>query len=511
MLELLLNINILCSWTGHLLTMGMPLIDESLAELVNVMKNAPTYFASVYLLGLGRTLGACGALGVGAYEAWMMILGRRGMDIMKILRIVIISICLANTGTIRELCDAPGSFLENITHKQAISMNKQVADKEREVATKQGEYLKALRDNQAKIEQQAEATQAYDRNATKQAVADKVGLGKVGEAIGDLAADAQGVAQTISNIPEQFNNWAKRAAALVETKTSEIINDVIRFIGEVIFQMTYYGMLIGQRIFSNILLMFMPIAFGISLFPPFRSAWSQWLSKYLSLSLWPFIVYLILYYVDYLLLFYLRSDLTAYEGLINDKNINSWESIGALGVQAIGTTCMYVVGLLAGAKILSMVPEVASWLIPGGVSSGMGQMSAGVAAAAGGFAGSAAGTAATVGGAAVGGVAGMGARAVAQGGGAAISGARAGASMGSGSGVTGAMGRVGGAIVGAVGAGVSGAASSIGHDVGSAVGGGGRGEAFSRGYSPSGTSQQNKGRANMAREMKQHNKANHSS
>lgn len=393
MIDLILNINILCTWAGHLLTMGMPLIDESLAELINVMKNAPTYFASVYLLGLGRTLGACGALGVGAYEAWMMILGRRGMDVMKIVRIVIISICLANTGAIKSMCDAPGSFLETITHNQAISMNKQVADKEREVATKQGEYLQALRDNQAKIEQQAEATQAYDRNATKQAVADKVGLGKVGEAIGDIAADAQGVAQQISNIPEQFNNWAKRAAALVETKTSEIINDVIRFVGEVIFQMTYYGMLIGQRIFSNILLMFMPIAFGISLFPPFKSAWSQWLSKYLSLSLWPFIVYLILYYVDYLLLFYLRSDLTAYEGLINDKNINSWESIGALGVQAIGTTCMYVVGLLAGAKILAMVPEVASWLIPGGVSSGMGQMSAGVAAAAGGFAGSAAGTA----------------------------------------------------------------------------------------------------------------------
>mgnify|MGYP002874104432 CR=1 FL=1 len=39
--------------------------------------------------------------------------------------------------------------------------------------------------------------------------------------------------------------------------------------------------------------------------------------------------------------------------------------------------------MLAGAKVLSMVPEVCSWLIPGGVSSGAGSASSGVATAAG--------------------------------------------------------------------------------------------------------------------------------
>ena len=87
-------------------------------------------------------------------------------------------------------------------------------------------------------------------------------------------------------------------------------------------------------------------------------------------------------------MYYLKSDLTAYNQLLH--NAADWNNIGALGMQAIGTTCMYVVGMLAGAKILSMVPEVCSWLIPGGVSSGAGSMAAGTS---GGAAGAAVGVA----------------------------------------------------------------------------------------------------------------------
>lgn len=58
--------------------------------------------------------------------------------------------------------------------------------------------------------------------------------------------------------------------------------------------------------------------------------------------------------------------------------------IAAIGMQALGSTCMYVVGLLVGVRVLAFVPEVASWLIPGGVASGAGGSfgGAGVAGAA---------------------------------------------------------------------------------------------------------------------------------
>ena len=49
-----------------------------------------------------------------------------------------------------------------------------------------------------------------------------------------------------------------------ETKVSEWINDVIRFVGELIFQMSYYGILVAQRIFMAIRMIFCPIMFALS-------------------------------------------------------------------------------------------------------------------------------------------------------------------------------------------------------------------------------------------------------
>lgn len=395
MLDLLLSVQMtLTILTDQLLTMGLPLIDKSLDKLMVAMKNPPTAGLNWLLLDWSRTIAACLALGVGAYEAWMMMLARRGMDVMKMLRIVIIGFCISSPGmsAIKSLVDEPGTILETYTKKQAFNKNNELDMMQKAVAKEQSHYIDSLRSLQGKLKEQKEA-----QDAQEEAEASKEG-GVSGWVKGKIAA----ISNSIDNIGTEINNMAKRSAALVETKLAEFANDIIRFIGEVIFQMTYYGMLLGQRIFLNVLWLFMPIAFAMSLAPPFRSAWSQWLSKYLTLSLWPFLIYLVLYYVDYLLIYYLKNDLEAYKGLLGNQNMNTWDGIGALGIQAIGTTCSYVIGLLAGAKILSLVPEVASWLIPGGVSSGAGSMTAGTVGAAVGYtagkvgsAGSTAGSTAT--------------------------------------------------------------------------------------------------------------------
>ena len=329
------------AFVNQLLTMGLPVIDESLAELMSVMKSAPTNGLFGEMQSMARGLGITLALCVGSYECWVMILGRRAMDVLKILRILGLAICIQFSPLICSALDVPGNWLESRTQGMAKAANKQVATLERAVATKDGIW-------------------------------DKIQHG-------------------VENIGISIQNFAKQAAVLLETKISEWANDIIRFIGEIIFQMTYYGMLVGQRIFLSVLKLFCPVMFAFSIVPPWRSAWSQWISKYLTISLWGFLVYLIVYYIDFLIMYYLKSDLTAYNQLLH--NAAGWNNIGALGMQAIGTTCMYVVGMLAGAKILSMVPEVCSWLIPGGVSSGAGSMAAGTSGGAAGAAGAAVGVA----------------------------------------------------------------------------------------------------------------------
>lgn len=350
-----------------LCTMGLPAIDQSLEKLLAAMDSFPNVAVLGDTLAFARALGLLLALCVGSYECWMMMLGRRGMDVMKLLRIIGISLCISSSSWICSALQVPGKSLETVTKAMAESKNKEVAALELKVAEKQADYLERLR-----------------------AVQDSIATAKQVAAIGEDASWWDKLAYNVENLGQTINNYAQRAAVAAETKVSEWINDVIRFVGELIFQMAYYGILVAQRIFLAIMAIFCPIMFALSLAPPWSSAWSQWMSKFLSLTLWGFVTYMCMYYIDFILLYNLQEDLVAYNHLISGS-VNSWSQIGALGLQGIGSNCMYAMGMLVGAYIIRFVPEVASWLIPGGVSSGAGTPAGSVSMGAATMAGSAAG------------------------------------------------------------------------------------------------------------------------
>ena len=346
------------SVTDLFLTMGLPSIDESLDKLLVAMESFPKSAILGSAIGYARVIGLCLALCVGSYECWLMMLGRRAVDVIKLLRIVGLSMCITMSSWICTQLQRPGKALESATKAMAVAKNKEVAALERKVAEKQAAYLDRLRE-----------------------VQDSVETARQIQAIGEDAHWWDKLVYSMENLGETINNYTQRAAVAAETKVSEWINDVIRFVGELIFQMSYYGMLVAQRIFLTILGVFAPVMFAMSIVPSWSNAWSQWISKYLSLSLWGFVVYMSLYYIDFILLYNLQEDITAYGKLLQGE-VNSWSQIGALGLQGIGSNCMYAMGMLVGAYVIRFVPEVASWLIPGGVSASAGSVAGGVAAGA---------------------------------------------------------------------------------------------------------------------------------
>ena len=335
-------------------TMGLGTIDENLQNLINHMSTFPESSLLGVIQNWAKIIGLCVALGVGSFECWMMMLGKRGMDVMKILHIIIISLCISSASWICEAASAPGKALGDMAYEMAQGMNDQVAEKEKDLADKQQEYSRKLREI---------ITKAYEEE--KSAKPD------------DGGGSFLGITEAIDEFKKNAEIRIKQATLSVETSLCEWISVAIRFIGEVFFQIVYYGMLVAQNIFMHLLAAFCPIAFAMSLAPPFRSAWSQWLSKYLSLSLWAFVIYMVLYYVDFIMQYNLLNDIAAYDKLINDpgttaSTTGSLGEILMLGMQGLGTTCMYVVGLLVGVFVMKFVPDVCSWLIPGGVGSPIG-------------------------------------------------------------------------------------------------------------------------------------------
>ena len=340
---------------------GLGMIDENLEKLLDEMKNVPI---SLSLIGTARSIALCIALGVGAYETWMMMLGRRGMDVMKILRIIIISLCITYSNSLAAALRAPGDNLKVEAQAVHHTTYAQVLAEEQRCAGLQEKYVKKIQE-------------AVDSARSKERGSEFLSFSGAQDVIETI--ETGGINKVADFIGNEINSWIKQGAVAMESYIIEAVCFLIRFLGEVVFQMMYYGLLVVQQIALYLLTAFMPIAFAMSLAPPYKSAWSQFISKFLTISLWGFVIYIAMFFVDHILLFYIGLDIKGYEELTGKSHDGSWANVASLGIQGIGQTCQYVIGMLLGAKVLSMVPDMASWLIPGGVSSSAGSAMSGVA------------------------------------------------------------------------------------------------------------------------------------
>jgi len=169
--------------------MGLPAIDESLDRLLVAMEAFPNVAILGNTIGFARVLGLLLALCVGSYECWMMMLGRRGMDVMKLLRIIGISMCISSSSWICSALQVPGKSLESTTKAMAMAKNREVAALELKVAQKQGEYLERLR-----------------------AVQDSISTAKQIAEIGEDANWWDKLIYNVENLGTTINNYAQRAA-----------------------------------------------------------------------------------------------------------------------------------------------------------------------------------------------------------------------------------------------------------------------------------------------------------
>ena len=137
--ELLLNCNI-----GSLfLTMGMPTLDPVMTSVLDYIHQHALFLGSWG--GFAKALGLILAMCVTSYECWMMMLGRRGIDVMKLLRIAGIALCIVWANNIADAVAAPGEQMGRVMKAQATISHKRIDALEKHEAKLQSQYLDKLR------------------------------------------------------------------------------------------------------------------------------------------------------------------------------------------------------------------------------------------------------------------------------------------------------------------------------------------------------------------------------
>ena len=141
--------------------------------------------------------------------------------------------------------------------------------------------------------------------------------------------------------------------------------------------MFFFGTVAIGYIGMGILQLFGPVMVGLSMFPPFKDMWMQWLWKYLSLSLYPAISFIVMCYVNHIIEYQLQLCLQRIAAAETMKSV-----FEAYHNQQMGVLISYVIALFIGAYCMKAVPELANMIFPSGMGSSAaaagGALSAGV-------------------------------------------------------------------------------------------------------------------------------------
>ena len=134
----------------------------------------------------------------------------------------------------------------------------------------------------------------------------------------------------------------------------------LRIASDIIFSAVFFGLFVISEIGCTLLMMFGPILFGLSLLESTGDFWARWLMKYLHLTIYPFLAYIVMSYVSYIGLYQVQ-------GISNvlDNTAGDWYTLVNFNRQHLATIVAYALANFAGIFSLMYVPELAGMIFPG--------------------------------------------------------------------------------------------------------------------------------------------------
>lgn len=160
---------------------------------------------------------------------------------------------------------------------------------------------------------------------------------------------------------QQEQDITKSWLSTTTAGTAILIDKIIMLIALITFRIGWWGTIYAQQILLGLLTIFGPVQWAFSLLPKWEGAWAKWIIRYLTVHLYGAMLYFVGFYV--MLLF----------DIVVNIQYNDLAAITADG-ETMGTYVMntfFTAGYLMAASIvslkcLSLVPDLAAWIIPEG-------------------------------------------------------------------------------------------------------------------------------------------------
>lgn len=318
----------------HLLDTLNPFWDPNLMKLIEGIKSA---LPASPIAGVARSIAAVLSLVYLSVRAYAMLVGEGKLEVMQLFRPFVITLVIVNFGLYTSLVEAPGKAAGNSAKAQFTANATIVEEKFDEKERKVDALLTFC------MEQINEIKKIYyDADKDDTNWKDFASLGTRRELL-DLGA-------SITVYEKLF--WIK---------ISIWLQNFIMWIVMGIFKGVCYCIFFVELILLHILLILGPISFAFSIGGAFRDSWITWTARYISVSFYTCIGFIVLNIALAIIMYGLDQE-------INRLNqLEALQNLQAAWIAAISHTdnfigFMFIAIVVALAGIIS-VPVISTWII----------------------------------------------------------------------------------------------------------------------------------------------------
>jgi hypothetical protein len=330
-------------------TLGLDFVNEHMIELANYLK---TFWSNQgnSLVQTGMSIGALFSVFVAAIEIYKVMAAQEGhINVLAIMRPVAFAFAMSQWTVLVNVIYWPGEQVEAYLREKFEEQKVEIVD----LRKKRVELSMNIR--QAIMEKKAAADEAE-----RQMNGDRSWLTTAWDFLTDAGSEIKGVLLSV--------------LATLQSYWTNLVEECIQWLGELVWQLAICYIFLIRACYAAVLVMFGPLWMGASVLPAWKDAWSQWVSKMITVSMYGGIAYLVLAFSCQLIKYGIEYDNKILQQMVDDSTLIV-AHFNSVGVSTIWNT----IAMLTGALALFQVPEMASLCWPGGgMMHGAGQFISGM-------------------------------------------------------------------------------------------------------------------------------------
>lgn len=319
-------------------------INQFFTHFVHTINEVEHEFDGIFAIGLAKNVAAICVLLYLGWEMWPVIMGRKAPDVMKLLKPIFISMIILGWQMFyvpfysfrTELADSAKTMFDSQQNNLLIA-ERRMEMKLLQVDTLRYQSLIVYMAAQQGVTEEHLMEKLKEEGyhyLEKQYIDEEVKAGKFDRTIATLV---------------QITNFL---AMLVEK--------ILKWLSQIALQVAFCGILIVGNLGCAILAIFGPLMFALSISNTWRNLWVEWINKYLCIALYPFLGYLAMTYVNWLIEYFFNK-----EYKIGDLAIMDWDQYLSVTYNHFGIIINYLIGLWTGAYVMRSIPEFARMIFPG--------------------------------------------------------------------------------------------------------------------------------------------------